>query len=97
QGYRVTPSPNGVDAQNKLRTTKFDLVISDIRMPEMDGIELTSFVKSVAPKMPIILITGFSDILEARTAYDLGADAFLPKPIDREELSNAIRACLGSA
>ena len=62
-GFEVNPAQNGKEAVEVLQRTTFDLVISDIRMPEMDGIELTKYIKANL-KLPIILITGFAEILE---------------------------------
>jgi putative nucleotidyltransferase with HDIG domain len=93
-GHGVTSATNGADAWRALSAEHFDLVISDIRMPEMDGIELTRRIKESPRPVPVLLITGFSSILETKEAHSLGADAFLTKPIDRGELSNAISRCL---
>lgn len=94
-GYQVTSSTNGADAKRLIQAgARFNVVISDIRMPEMDGIELTRFIKSCQNPMPVILITGFSEILETQEAHALGADEFVPKPIHREELIDAIERCL---
>jgi CheY-like chemotaxis protein len=80
---------NGVEALPVLAEHRIDLIVSDVRMPVMDGISLIKQVKANEPHPPrVILISGFSDI-EAREAYDLGAEAVLGKPFDRDDLIKA--------
>ena len=85
---------DGLQALQALATNKIDLIITDVRMPVMDGISLVKKVKASALHTPsVILITGFSDI-EVREAYDLGAEALLEKPIERDDLINAVKRSL---
>lgn len=91
---RVYTAENGEEALNTLSANHVDLIISDVRMPVMDGITLLKKVNG--PHMPdIIFITGFSDI-SAREAYQLGAEAILEKPIERETLLKAAQQSLNS-
>jgi CheY-like chemotaxis protein len=82
---------NGLQALQVLAKNRIDLIIADVRMPVMDGISL---LKEVTAKpgytSHVILITGFADI-EAREAYDLGAEAFLEKPFGFDDLINAAK------
>lgn len=94
EGYHVVTAINGKRALATLSALKFDLVISDIRMPEMDGVELLKNIRSNG-SLPVILITGFSEIMETKTAYELGANEFLAKPFKKEELTGAIAKSLG--
>jgi putative nucleotidyltransferase with HDIG domain len=94
EGYKVLSAQNGKIGQDLFNAHPVDLVISDIRMPEMDGIELTKFIKATR-SVPVILITGFSDILETQTAHALGADEFIPKPFQRESIIAATERCFG--
>jgi putative nucleotidyltransferase with HDIG domain len=93
-GYEVVLAPGGRVAQGILDSDNFDIVISDIKMPEGDGIELTGYLKKIKPEIPIILMTGFSEIYNATQAYELGANEFIPKPFKKEELLSAITSCL---
>jgi putative nucleotidyltransferase with HDIG domain len=93
---RVIAAGNGLEARDLLGTQAIDLVISDIRMPGMDGVALTRHIKENHPRVPVILMTGFSEILETQEAFAMGADDFLAKPFDREELFDSIRSCLKS-
>lgn len=94
EGHDVITAENGKIADDLLqKDSGFHLVISDIRMPLMDGIALTKAIRARS-KIPLILVTGFSELLETQEAYRLGANEFLPKPFRREELMEAIDRCL---
>jgi CheY-like chemotaxis protein len=85
---------NGKEALRLMRGSRVDLVVSDVRMPVMDGIELLATINRAAPgKPPVILVTGYSD-MTLREAFDRGAEAMLEKPIDRQELLLAMRRAL---
>ncbi|MBI2606147.1 MAG: response regulator [Deltaproteobacteria bacterium] len=92
-GYLVTTVANGKLALHLVSLDKFDCVVSDIRMPEMNGIELLHSIKRGMPGLPVILMTGFSELTETKEAYELGADEFIPKPFRKEELLEAVRTC----
>jgi two-component system response regulator HydG len=91
-GYAPTCAEDAKQAQQALSLGEFDLVISDIRMPGMTGLELLDWVKKNRP-LPFILMTGFAEILETQEGAQLGADAFLAKPFKTEELLRAIESC----
>jgi len=78
---------------NKLEFEQPDIIISDIRMPEMTGLELMNKVHSIHPDLPIIIMTAHSDLDSAVNAYQAGAFEYLPKPFDIDEaVSLATRA-----
>jgi CheY-like chemotaxis protein len=82
----LVSAENGREALEILRANKIDLIISDVRMPVMNGIEmLKQLNQSPAPRPGLIFVSGFSD-LTLRDAYAMGAEAILEKPIKREEL-----------
>lgn len=91
--YEVTEATNGKEAREILESRAFDLILSDIRMPHLLGTELLSFVRRTS-QIPFILMTGFSDIIEASEAYKIGASGFVPKPFKPEELLKVISECL---
>jgi putative nucleotidyltransferase with HDIG domain len=95
-GHEVVSAQNGKVALEQMAAHKPALIISDVRMPEMDGLELLKRVRS-ASQIPFILITGFSEIMETQTAHNLGADDFLPKPFYGEDLNRAVSRCLAPA
>lgn len=90
KGHTVTQAANGKIAQDILSSTDVDVIISDVQMPHMNGVELLEWVKSEKPT-PFILMTGFTNLLETQSAYDLGADEFLAKPFKNSELVEAIK------
>ncbi len=95
-GYQVESTP---DAQAGLDVVRqgTDLVISDIRMPEMDGIEFLQEIRSVQPGLPVILITGYPGPEASWDARQLEATAFLSKPFRLEALANHVRMIFGES
>ncbi|MCB0349900.1 MAG: response regulator [Bdellovibrionales bacterium] len=91
--YTVDIALNGASAKQLLLDKNYDLVLSDVRMPKLDGLELLEFVKANF-KIPFILMTGFSYLLETKSAFTLGADDFLTKPFKTSELLNSIASVL---
>lgn len=88
---RVYSAADGAQALEILAAEKVSLVITDVRMPVMDGITLLRKIKARGVYTPsLIFVTGFADI-HAREAYDLGAQALLEKPIERDDLVDAAR------
>jgi CheY-like chemotaxis protein len=91
---RVFCAEHGEAALEIMAANKIDLLVSDVRMPVMDGITLVKKVYETKKNPPLaILITGFSD-LTLREAYEMGVDAIVEKPIDREELLRALHHSL---
>lgn len=90
--------PMGVEdgemALAQLKTQDFDLVISDIRMPQMDGITLLKSVKEIAPQLPVVLITGFPSSYPSQKALQEGADGYLAKPFRIEKMDELLRDLL---
>lgn len=89
--YEAEDADNGVDALARIEADDFDVLIADIKMPRMDGLELLSKVKEVSPETEVIVITGFGSISSAVDAMKKGADDYLPKPFDLDELVLKIR------
>lgn len=89
--YEVLEANDGKVAKTLLMMSSFDLIISDIQMPHFNGVDLLTWVKSEKKNIPIILMTGFAQILETRKAHELGADDFLAKPFKEEELLEKVR------
>lgn len=90
----VCTAENGAQALELLGTNKIDLIVTDIRMPVLDGIGLLKKVKASGLHTPsVIFISGFTDI-DAREAYELGAEAFLEKPFEYEDLINSAKRAL---
>jgi CheY-like chemotaxis protein len=90
----IVSAEDGHEAMKILAATKIDLLISDVRMPVMDGIELLKRINErPAPRPGVIFVSGFSD-LTLREAYAMGAEAILEKPIKREELLEIAKTSL---
>lgn len=81
-GMGVDEAENGLEAQEKLKTKKFDMIISDLVMPEMDGFELTEALRASADfrRIPIVIISTHDDAKYIFRALHLGADDYLIKP-----------------
>lgn len=94
EGCRTQTAENGAVALELTKTNHFDILISDIRMPVMDGIELARQIKKTNKYIPkIVFISGFSD-LDERESFDLGVTAKLSKPMPRLSLVDVVRSCL---
>ena len=81
---------NGVTALEMLRTQEFDLVLTDIHMPEMDGLTLLGKLPDVNPALKAVVVTAYGDMGNIRTAMQRGAYDFLTKPIDFQDLEVTI-------
>jgi CheY-like chemotaxis protein len=91
EGYRVRTAKNGVDALRVLEAEPIDAIVTDIRMPKMDGVTLLKKVKeSASPAPAVVFVSGFADI-DLREAYDLGAEDLIAKPFTDDELLSAVR------
>jgi len=87
----ITEAANGKEAWEWLKTQdQVDLVITDIRMGEMDGIELLRRVQPTHPGLPFVIVSGYDEFVYAREAMRLGAIDYLLKPIDRVELARVL-------
>ncbi|BDH44910.1 two-component system response regulator GlrR [Salmonella enterica subsp. enterica serovar Choleraesuis] len=94
EGYQVQTAPSGAEALRLLAREKVDLVISDLRMDEMDGLALFAEIQKAHPGMPVIILTAHGSIPEAVTATQQGVFSFLTKPVDKEALYQAIDEAL---
>lgn len=88
----VTTSLSGSDAIQKCRDSRFDIMLLDLKMEFMDGLEVLKALKEINIRIPVIMITGHGSLEEARESIDFGAKACLPKPYEFEELVKKIKA-----
>ena len=95
-GYEVTIQNSGIEALGmfSLQPEKFDLIIIDITMPDITGDLLSKELRNIRPAIPIILLSGFSDMMTEKKAKDIGIQKYLMKPVTRSDLSNTIRSVL---
>jgi CheY-like chemotaxis protein len=85
-GYQTTEASSGPDALEKVRTMTFDCVISDIKMPEMDGVELHRRLHAIQPGLPVMLMTAFAADVLTSQGLDEGVVGVLDKPLDINHL-----------
>jgi CheY-like chemotaxis protein len=96
KGFNVLEAANGRDALALVLENSVDVVVSDVRMPGGDGVELLDNIKNYHPGIPVVMfVTGFAD-LTLEEAYDKGADAVFTKPFDRNELLSSINKAITS-
>lgn len=93
-GYEPTLAENGGRGYELFTETQPDLVITDLAMPEMNGIELTRRIKAISPDTPVVVITAFGEIKTAVEAMKSGAQDYLTKPLDWDELRIIIERAL---
>lgn len=94
EGYSVVTAESGPEALRVLGREKVDLVISDLRMDEMDGLQLFSEIQKGHPGMPVIILTAHGSIPDAVAATQQGVFSFLTKPVDKDALYKAIDEAL---
>ena len=93
-GHHIRTAKNGKEAVELLNDDPAEIVISDVRMPDMDGIALLREAREVFPDVGVILMTAFATVDTAREAFILGADDFIQKPFDVEELKLIVKKTL---
>jgi DNA-binding NtrC family response regulator len=96
-GYSITTAGSGVEALRRLKEKYYRLVITDMRMPEVSGLDLLRKVKNLTPQTPVILLTAHGTIQNAVDAMRDGAYDYLLKPFSSESLESVVRKALGSA
>jgi ATP-dependent Lon protease len=94
EGYHVSTAVNGADALEKVMASEFDLILTDLKMEKMDGMQLVESVKRLTPHTDIVMITGFATVSSAVDALKKGAAHYLPKPINLDELRATVRQIL---
>lgn len=92
QRYEVENTDNGITAMELIFQQSFDMIITDIILPEMNGIELCKEVKRLMPQMPIIMLTALGTTDEKIEGFDAGADDYMVKPFELRELYARIKA-----
>ena len=90
-GYQVDTAGNGKQAVEMTDTKFYNLAVIDIRLPDMDGIRLLTSLKETTPKMVKIILTGYPLLENVVSAVNKGADAYLIKPVNTDELLKVIR------
>ncbi len=94
EGFRVSLAGNGQEAVCLLSRNQFDLVVTDLLMPDDGGLQLLGTIRGSKPLLPVIIITAFGDWRSYSRALELGAAAFISKPLKMAELITAIHTAL---
>ena len=94
EGHNVRAAGNGREAVELLRRAPADLIVSDVRMPDMDGIELLRAARNLFPQVEVVLMTAFANVDTAREAFLLGAYDFVQKPFDNDLLKETVARAL---
>ena len=96
-GFDVESAASGPEAVIKLKKNTYSLVVTDVRMPEMSGMELLEKIRKLAPQIPVIMITAYGTINNAVEAMQEGASDYILKPFSFETLEAAVKKAIGSA
>ena len=91
RNIRVTAALNGTEAIRVLRRNDFDVAVLDLKMEDMDGIEVLKIFRKMAPDMPVIMLTGHGSEVAAEEGITLGASGYLTKPCSLDDLLETIR------
>ncbi|MBI4971687.1 MAG: response regulator [Candidatus Omnitrophica bacterium] len=94
QGYQISTAHNGTEAMEKIKKDHFRLVISDVRMPKVDGIQVLEAIKKIDPDTEVIMMTAYGDVEVAIKAMKKGAYDFVQKPFNLEEMVALIEKAL---
>jgi two-component system response regulator GlrR len=93
EGYEVDAASNGSDAARILKTDEFDLLLSDVIMPGLDGFHLLQYTRSIAPNMPVLLMSGSPDI-DSNEVVKRGGAGFIMKPLELDQLLSKVKIAL---
>lgn len=93
-GVKISCFANAADCLKQLAVKSCDMLITDVRMPGMDGIELLRRAGSISPSLPVLVITGYGDVPLAVSAVKAGAIDFIEKPLQREQFLETVQSAL---
>ena len=92
--YALTFASNGVEALDKLRADTPNLVLLDIKMPRLNGLDLLKQIKKSHPKLPVIVVTGYQSVEMAQEALRNGAADYIPKPFESKQILKSVANAL---
>ena len=92
--YDLDFATNGEETLAKLRHKAFDVMLLDIKMPKLDGLEVLKRVKQQGNGMPVLMLTAYQSVELAKEAVRLGAHDYLPKPFEQEQILSAVQRAL---
>jgi DNA-binding NtrC family response regulator len=91
EGYLVDSAATGSEAVQKTKKTAYNVALLDIRLPDMEGVELLKLMKDTVPRTRKIMVTGYPSMQNAIAALNKNADAYLVKPVDIAKLLNTVK------
>jgi len=94
ENFLVTSAGGACDALELLKSAQFDLIISDLRMPECDGLNFLEALRRDGNNVPVIILTAYGEVDTYLEAMNAGATEYLNKPIQSDELLRIVRSCL---
>lgn len=94
ESYKVEEAEDGLQGVEKVKNEEYDLILCDIKMPKMDGVEVLEAVKKIKPEIPMVMISGHGDLETAINTMRLGAFDYISKPPDLNRLLNTVRNAL---
>lgn len=93
EGYQVDTASNALFALQLIDRNKYHVILTDIMMPEMDGLELLAAVRKRDPMIQVVMLTAGASMSRTLSALELGASDFMMKPVETEELLMVVRLC----
>lgn len=94
EGYEVDLADTGQGALDKFRASEFDLLVADLRLPDMDGMEVVQHVREKRPRTNVVIITGYPSVSSAVQAVRMGVSDYLRKPFTEDEFKAAVKSAL---
>ena len=92
--YSLKFATNGIEALDMLKSFTPDLMLLDIKMPKLHGMEILKQIKKLKPKLPVIIVTGYQSVEMAQEAIKNGAADYIPKPFESKQILKAIKHIL---
>lgn len=94
EGYEVDVALTGQGALEKFKASEFDLLVADLRLPDMDGMEVVQRVREKQPRTNVVIITGYPSVASAVQAVRIGVSDYLRKPFTEDEFKTAVKSAL---